>query len=80
MNSFSKSGSEADDLYQDKIFENAVYDDWGTITGPRVQGAWNLHELLPSNLDFFILLGSFLGDTGNAGQSIYASTAVSEYR
>ncbi|KAI0197163.1 putative polyketide synthase [Xylaria flabelliformis] len=60
----------------DKILENAVYDDWGTITRPRVQGAWNLHELLPSDLDFFILLGSFLGDTGNAGQSIYASTAA----
>ncbi|KAI1147950.1 putative polyketide synthase [Nemania diffusa] len=59
----------------DKIFENAVYEDWDTITGPRVRGAWNLHELLPANLDFFILLGSFLGDTGNAGQSIYAGTA-----
>ncbi|KAI1736699.1 putative polyketide synthase [Xylaria scruposa] len=60
----------------DKIFENAVYDDWGTITRPRVQGAWNLHELLPNDLDFFILLGSFLGDTGNAGQGIYATTSV----
>ncbi|KAI0968650.1 putative polyketide synthase [Xylaria arbuscula] len=60
----------------DKIFDNAVYDDWGVITGPRVRGAWNLHELLPNDLDFFILLGSFLGDTGNIGQSIYASTAV----
>ncbi|KAI1297050.1 putative polyketide synthase [Xylaria venustula] len=60
----------------DKLFDNAVYDDWGVITGPRVRGAWNLHELLPNDLDFFILLGSFLGDTGNAGQSIYASTAV----
>ncbi|KAI0402885.1 putative polyketide synthase [Xylaria palmicola] len=60
----------------DKLFENAVYEDWEIITGPRVRGAWNLHELLPDDLDFFILLGSFLGDTGNAGQSIYASTAV----
>ncbi|KAK5625754.1 hypothetical protein RRF57_001470 [Xylaria bambusicola] len=61
---------------KDKLLENATYDDWETITGPRVRGAWNLHELLPNDLDFFILLGSFLGDTGNAGQSIYASTAV----
>ncbi|KAI0456999.1 putative polyketide synthase [Xylaria acuta] len=60
----------------DKILENATYDDWETITGPRVRGAWNLHELLPNDLDFYILLGSFLGDTGNAGQSIYASTAA----
>ncbi|KAI0543419.1 putative polyketide synthase [Xylaria curta] len=63
-------------LLNDKIFENAVYDDWGIITRPRVQGAWNLHELLPNDLDFFILLGSFLGDTGNAGQGIYATTAA----
>lgn len=27
-------------------------------------------------MDFFIGLGSFLGDTGNAGQAIYAGTAV----
>ncbi|KAI1128026.1 putative polyketide synthase [Nemania abortiva] len=59
----------------DKLLENTTYEDWGTITGPRVQGAWNLHELLPTNLDFFILLGSFIGDTGNTGQSIYAGTS-----
>ncbi|RYC55767.1 hypothetical protein CHU98_g10440 [Xylaria longipes] len=63
-------------LLNDKLFENAVYDDWGIITGPRVRGAWNLDELLPKDLDFYILLGSFLGDTGNVGQGIYASTAV----
>lgn len=32
---------------------------------------------MPDNLDFFIALGSFLGDTGNGGQAIYAGTAVS---
>ncbi|KAG5981019.1 Type I Iterative PKS [Claviceps digitariae] len=63
-------------LLSDKLLENAVYDDWQTVLGPRVQGAWNLHELLPNNLDFFIALGSFLGDTGNGGQTIYAGTAA----
>ncbi|KAF2136192.1 uncharacterized protein K452DRAFT_302958 [Aplosporella prunicola CBS 121167] len=62
-------------LLSDKLFENATYEDWQIVTGPRVQGAWNLHELLPGNLDFFISLSSFLGDTGNAGQGIYAGTA-----
>ncbi|KAL9617355.1 MAG: hypothetical protein Q9160_007843 [Pyrenula sp. 1 TL-2023] len=60
----------------DKIFENATYDDWQIITRPRILGAWNLHQLLPDNLDFFIALSSFFGDTGNAGQGIYAGTAV----
>ncbi|KAI1778713.1 putative polyketide synthase [Hypoxylon cercidicola] len=62
-------------LLSDKLFENTTYEDWEIITRPRITGAWNLHELLPNDLDFFILLGSFLGDVGNAGQAIYASTA-----
>lgn len=61
---------------QDKLLENASYEDWRTITQPRVQGAWNLDALLP-DLDFFIALSSFLGDTGNVGQSIYGGTSVS---
>lgn len=31
-------------------------------------------------MDFFVCLGSFLGDVGNAGQAIYAGTAVSLFR
>lgn len=46
------------------------------MSKPRIDAAWYLHELLPKNLDFFIGLGSFLGDTGNAGQAIHAGTAV----
>lgn len=55
---------------------NATYEDWQNITRPRVQGAWNLHELLPE-LDFYVILSSLLGDFGNIGQAIYAGTAVS---
>lgn len=56
---------------------NTTYDDWQAITRPRIQGAWNLHDLFP-NLDFFIILSSWVAETGNAGQSIYAGTAVSK--
>ncbi|KAI5236312.1 putative polyketide synthase [Aureobasidium subglaciale] len=45
------------------------------ITGPRVRGAWNLDQCFHDGLDFFINLSSFLGDTGNVGQAIYAGTA-----
>jgi acyl carrier protein len=55
---------------------NATYDDWQKITSPRVQGAQDLHELLP-DLDFMVLLSSFLAATGNVGQSIYSGTSVS---
>ncbi|KAL2145167.1 hypothetical protein VTI28DRAFT_7803 [Corynascus sepedonium] len=63
-------------LLSDKLFENATFADWEIICKPRVDAAWHLHNLLPKDMDFFIGLGSFLGDTGNAGQAIYAGTAV----
>ncbi|KAK8076614.1 polyketide synthase [Apiospora phragmitis] len=62
-------------LLSDKLFVNATYEDWEINTTPRVHGAWNLHELMPKDLDFFIALSSFSGDTGNIGQAIYAGTA-----
>ncbi|KAK8042488.1 polyketide synthase [Apiospora phragmitis] len=63
-------------LLSDKLFENASYKDWQIIMRPRVNAAWHLHELLPKDMDFFIGLGSLLGDTGNPGQAIYAGSAV----
>lgn len=55
---------------------NATYEDWRAITAPRVQGAWNIHELI-QDLDFFVALSSFVGAAGNVGQGIYSGTAVS---
>ncbi|EFY96790.1 Acyl carrier protein-like protein [Metarhizium robertsii ARSEF 23] len=60
---------------KDAMFMNATYQDWQNITGPRVQAAWHLDEMLP-NLDFFIMLSSMLGSCGNVGQAIYAGTAT----
>ncbi|EJP60751.1 polyketide synthase [Beauveria bassiana ARSEF 2860] len=60
---------------RDSLLQNATYEDWHEIRMPRVQGAWNLHELLPK-LDFFIILSSYGGATGNVGQSIYAGTST----
>ncbi|CAL8574622.1 hypothetical protein XPA_000576 [Xanthoria parietina] len=44
-----------------------------TVLQPKVQGSWNLHSLLPSNLDFFILLSSYAGIIGSYGQTNYAA-------
>ena len=49
------------------------YDDWKTSVNPKVQGSWNLHSLLPTGMDFFILLSSISGIVGNAGQANYAA-------
>lgn len=52
---------------------------------PKCIGSWNLHELLPTDMDFFILLSSFCGIMGNRGQSNYAAgntfqDALARYR
>ncbi|KAK1474820.1 KR domain-containing protein [Colletotrichum cuscutae] len=41
--------------------------------GPKRAGSWNLHQLLPDDMDFFVLLSSFCGIMGNRGQSNYAA-------
>ncbi|KAL8660772.1 MAG: hypothetical protein Q9202_006239 [Teloschistes flavicans] len=43
-----------------------------TAIRPKAHGSWNLHTLLPSTLDFFILLSSALGIVGGKFQSNYA--------
>ena len=46
-------------------------DDYDAAVKPKVDGSMNLHELLPSDLDFFVLLSSFMGIIGNPGQANY---------
>ncbi len=60
-------------------------EDFQTAIKPKVQGSWNLHDLLPSDLDFFVLLSSAAGVTGNRGQANYCigntyQDALAQYR
>jgi hypothetical protein len=50
-----------------------LFEDWRAATKPKIQGSWNLHELLPSSMDFFIMLSSVAGIFGSRGQSNYAA-------
>src|SRR5690349_522221 len=45
-------------VLQDAIFENMTYEDFVSATRPKIQGSWNLHNLLPKDLDFFVCLSS----------------------
>lgn len=59
---------------RDALFVNSTYKDWQSITAPKNDAAWYLHDLLP-DLDFFISLGSVDGVLGHVGQAIYAGTS-----
>lgn len=46
---------------------------WAQAVRPKVDGTWNLHHHLPTNLDFFVLFSSMAGLFGYFGQANYAS-------
>ncbi|KAI1171106.1 putative polyketide synthase [Nemania sp. FL0916] len=46
---------------------------WNIATKPKVDGTWNLHEALPTDMDFFVMASSLSGIFGHYGQSNYAS-------
>lgn len=50
-----------------------TYEDWQTAVRPKVQGTWNLHQYLPRDMDFFVMLSSATGLLGNRSQGNYAA-------
>ncbi|KAK9419296.1 putative Polyketide synthase [Seiridium unicorne] len=58
---------------QDSVFENMTYAQWTRSITSKVDTSWTLHQVLPRDLDFFILLSSVAGIYGLPGQSNYAA-------
>ncbi|KAF5636495.1 polyketide synthase [Fusarium sp. NRRL 52700] len=58
-------------VLKDTLFDKMTANDVRTTIGPKVHGTWNLHELLPKNLDFFVMLSSLAGVMGHRGQGNY---------
>lgn len=60
--------------------------DYNAAVQPKVQGSWNLHELLSeADLDFFVMLSSISGFGGNSSQANYSAggtfqDALARYR
>lgn len=51
--------------------------DYQVVIDPKVEGTWNLHYLFQNNqLDFFVMLSSSVGITGNAGQAAYSASGT----
>ena len=69
----------------DRTFEQMTLSEWSNAVRPKVQASWNLHNLLPRNLDFFIMFSSVSGIIGGNSQCNYAAgntymDALSQYR
>ena len=72
-------------VLRDVLFQKMTHTQWTDSLRPKVQGSWNLHTLLPKDLDFFVTLSSFAGIFGNRTQSNYAAAgayqdALAHYR
>ncbi|KAL9078526.1 MAG: hypothetical protein Q9157_002549 [Trypethelium eluteriae] len=60
-------------VLNDIYFEEMEYEPWAATAQPKIQGSWNLHNLMPKDLDFFVMLASISGIVGNGSQSNYAA-------
>lgn len=58
---------------KDSIFEKMSFEDWRLSVQTKVLGSWNLHNLLPKGMEFFICLSSIAGILGSGAQANYAS-------
>lgn len=57
----------------DAVWESMSYENWMAATQPKITGSWNLHNVLPGDMDFFVFLSSASGVIGNRGQANYAA-------
>lgn len=60
-------------VLDDTILESMTYAQWQMATRPKVAGTMNLHRYLGDDVDFFIMLSSLVGVTGNTSQANYAA-------
>ncbi|PYI09179.1 hypothetical protein BO78DRAFT_363301 [Aspergillus sclerotiicarbonarius CBS 121057] len=58
---------------KDMALANMAAADFNAATSPKVQGSWNLHSILPSDMEFFIMLSSIAGIIGTRGAANYAA-------
>jgi acyl transferase domain-containing protein len=61
----------------DAAISRASWDSFASVLRPKIQGAWNLHELtVKMPLDFFVLYSSAAGLLGPMGQANHAAASA----
>lgn len=63
-------------VLRDVSFEKMSHSQWHDALRSKVSGTWNLHKLMPKDLDFFIILSSFMGIFGSRTQGNYAAAGA----
>ncbi|KAL4936566.1 hypothetical protein BDV06DRAFT_227771 [Aspergillus oleicola] len=72
-------------VLDDAIYNNMTHKQWENAIRPKIHGSWILHQLLPRDLQFFVMLSSIAGLVGNRSQANYAAgntyqDALAHYR
>ncbi|KAJ6281119.1 hypothetical protein J3E71DRAFT_219091 [Bipolaris maydis] len=60
-------------VLSDNMLSNMTVEQYHRALAPKYQGSWNLHELLPKDMDFMVFLSSMSGIIGNPAQANYAA-------
>jgi acyl transferase domain-containing protein len=61
-------------VLEDSVVANVTPDRLAKVLPPKVDGAWNLHQLTAGMpLEFFVMFSSFASVTGSPGQAVYAA-------
>ena len=76
---------QASMVLRDGAYPLMSFADWQECIAPKVEGTWNLHQALESrnadeNVDFFLLLSSLSGLSGNPGRLIIVLQSLSMRR
>ncbi|KAG8526399.1 putative secondary metabolism biosynthetic enzyme [Bacidia gigantensis] len=59
------------------LFARLDHSDYNDVMRPKVDGVWNLHNMLSKiDLDFFVMLSSVVGIAGDPSQAAYVSASV----
>ncbi|KAK8098521.1 KR domain-containing protein [Apiospora kogelbergensis] len=72
-------------VLSENMLSNMTVSQFHRALAPKCEGSWNLHELLPKDMDFMVFLSSMSGIIGNPAQANYAAgntfeDALARYR